>query len=74
MFDPTRIGREAPGVHNMIWNTIQKCSMDVRKALVSHIIISGGCTIFNSSSLFKKSFKTNRVSTRLNPNILDVFD
>jgi len=46
LFDPTKIGREAPGVHTLIWDTCMKCSVDVRKKLLQNIIISGGTTCF----------------------------
>ncbi|XP_063799408.1 actin-related protein T2 [Pseudophryne corroboree] len=46
LFSPCNIGVEAPGLHKMIFNSIQKCDRDVRGALYSNIILSGGSTLF----------------------------
>lgn len=46
LFVPANIGVEAPGVHKMIFNSIMKCDIDVRRNLYCNILLSGGSTLF----------------------------
>ncbi|XP_071106290.1 actin, cytoplasmic-like [Haliotis cracherodii] len=46
LFQPALIGMETPGVHEYIYNSIQKCDVDIRKDLYCNIVISGGSTMF----------------------------
>lgn len=46
LFLPTNIGVEAPGIHRMVFNSIMKCDIDVRKDLYGNILLSGGSTLF----------------------------
>ena len=42
LFSPSLIGREEPGISQMIFNTIMKCDIDVRKELYANVVLSGG--------------------------------
>jgi actin-related protein len=43
-FDPTLIElKENLGIHQLIFQAIQKCEIDLRSGLYQHIILSGGC-------------------------------
>jgi actin, other eukaryote len=42
LFTPSMIGREQAGISHMIYDTIMKCDMDVRKELYGNIVLSGG--------------------------------
>ncbi|KAL6977362.1 Actin-97 [Sarracenia purpurea var. burkii] len=46
LFQPSMIGMEAAGIHEITYNSIMKCDVDIRKDLYSHIILSGGSTMF----------------------------
>ncbi|XP_053561869.1 uncharacterized protein LOC128652900 isoform X1 [Bombina bombina] len=46
MFTPANIGLETPGVHKMIFNSIMKCGIDIRKDLYGNVLLSGGSTLF----------------------------
>ncbi|XP_067671470.1 actin-5-like [Haliotis asinina] len=46
LFQPALVGMETPGVHEYIYNSIQKCDVDIRKDLYCNIVISGGSTMF----------------------------
>jgi len=46
LFKPAHIGLEAPGFHEMTYNSIQKCDIDVRRDLFSNIVLSGGTTMY----------------------------
>ncbi|KAL6977358.1 actin [Sarracenia purpurea var. burkii] len=37
---------EAAGIHETTYNSIMKCDVDIRKDLYSHIVLSGGSTMF----------------------------
>jgi actin, other eukaryote len=46
LFKPSLIGKEASGVHELTFNSISKCEIDVRKDLYSNIVMSGGTTMY----------------------------
>ena len=45
LFQPALIGRDAPGVHEFTFQTIQKCGLDIRRDLFSNVVLSGGTTL-----------------------------
>lgn len=47
LFKPHLVGLEAAGVHELTFNSINKCDIDIRRDLYSNIIVSGGNTLFN---------------------------
>ena len=40
------MGRELPGFHEISYNSILKCDVDIRKDLYSNIVMSGGTTMY----------------------------
>lgn len=47
LFQPALIGKEdVVGIHEMTYDSIMKCDIDIRKDLYGHIILSGGSTMF----------------------------
>ncbi|TVU43985.1 hypothetical protein EJB05_03407, partial [Eragrostis curvula] len=46
LFQPSLIGKEAPGIHETTYNSIMKCDVDIRKDLYGNIVLSGGTTMF----------------------------
>ncbi|XP_042065861.1 actin-11-like [Salvia splendens] len=47
LFQPSLIGKEdVVGIHEMTYDSIMKCDIDMRKDLYGHIILSGGSTMF----------------------------
>ncbi len=40
------IGMEAAGIHEMTYNSIGKCDIDIRKDIYENIVLSGGSTMF----------------------------
>jgi actin-related protein len=46
LFRPSLVGREAAGIHEITYNSIMKCDVDVRKDLYANIILSGGTSMF----------------------------
>merc|ERR1711991_994012 len=46
LFQPGMIGKEASGIHDCTFQTIQACDIDIRSELYSNIVLSGGTTMF----------------------------
>jgi actin beta/gamma 1 len=46
LFCPSFLGKECGGVHDMVFQTIMKCDVDIRKDLYSNIVVAGGCSMF----------------------------
>ena len=40
------LGLEASGIHEMTYNSIMKCDVDIRKDLYANVVISGGTTMY----------------------------
>jgi len=47
LFKPSLIGKESEGVHRLVYDSIMKCDVDIRKDLYGNIVLSGGSTMFN---------------------------
>ena len=47
LFQPGFIGKEAPGIHDTMFQTIMDCDVDIRKDLYENIVLSGGTTMFS---------------------------
>lgn len=58
MFDPSRLGVEAPGIHELIHNAILKSDESIQNELFANIVLAGGNTLFNGFA--------DRVSGELN--------
>ena len=46
MFDPFLIQSELPGIHAIVYESINSCPFDVRKELYKNIVLSGATTMF----------------------------
>jgi actin len=46
LFKPEIRGHEFPGIHEVVYNSITACDVDIRKDLYSNIVLSGGTTMF----------------------------
>ena len=42
----TVLGREDAGVHEMIFNSVMACDIDIRKEMYNSIVVSGGTTMY----------------------------
>lgn len=50
LFQPSLAGVEGPGIHQLTYESIMKCDMDLRKDLYQNIVLSGGTTMYNGLS------------------------
>jgi len=46
LFQPSFLGKEEAGVHELTYNSIMKCDIDIRKDLYQNVVCSGGSTMF----------------------------
>ena len=46
MFEPSLIDKGTEGIHKIIFNSIMKCDVDIRKDLYANIVLAGGNTMF----------------------------
>lgn len=46
LFTPGVAGKESAGISELVYESIMKCPMDIRKELLGHIMLSGGNTMF----------------------------
>ncbi|KAK7268585.1 hypothetical protein RIF29_21286 [Crotalaria pallida] len=45
LFQPSIIGMEAGGIHEMAYNFVMKCNISIRRDLYHNIVLSGGSTM-----------------------------
>ncbi|KAJ1548482.1 Actin-1 [Nowakowskiella sp. JEL0078] len=46
LFKPSSLGMESQGIHQLTYDSIGKCDIDIRKELFGNIILSGGTTMY----------------------------
>jgi len=46
LFQPSFLGLESSGIHELTYNSIMKCDVDIRKDLYQNVVLSGGTTMF----------------------------
>jgi actin-related protein len=46
LFQPSFFGMERSGVHEMTYNSIMKCDVDIRKDLYGNVVLAGASTLF----------------------------
>merc|ERR1739845_290066 len=49
LFQPSFIGKESMGIHEITFQSIQKCDIDIRRDLYANIVLSGGTTMFHGT-------------------------
>ncbi|KAA8523346.1 hypothetical protein F0562_009769 [Nyssa sinensis] len=42
LFDPSRVGMESGGIHEIVQKSIRKCDMDIRREMSANVVLSGG--------------------------------
>jgi len=46
LFQPTKVGLEDDGIHKLVYTSIMKCDVDIRKDLYANTVLSGGSTMY----------------------------
>ncbi|KAG9093355.1 actin [Ceratobasidium sp. 370] len=46
LFQPSFLGKESAGIHDLTFNSIMKCDLDVRRDLFGNVVLSGGTTMY----------------------------
>jgi len=57
LFQPSLVGRDALGLHELAFASIQRCDVDVRRELYANLILSGGSTVGRAHSGSMKSVR-----------------
>jgi len=66
LFNPKEIGREADGIHKLIYNSIMACDNDLYRDLCANILLVGGTTMLEGlPERLEKEMKTLAPSTRI---------
>ena len=50
LFQPSFVGKRASGLHDMTFQSITKCDVDIRKDLYSNVVLSGSPPMFTGFS------------------------
>lgn len=45
LFKPALIGLEEPGIHDMLYKSIRRCDIDIRRDLCANIVTTGGTSM-----------------------------
>jgi len=48
LFTPYLIGNQQEGIHQLCYNSIQKCDIDIRSDLYGNLVLSGGSSTFKN--------------------------
>jgi len=67
LFQPGLIGLEQDGIHQLTYQSIMKCDVDIRKDLYGNIVLSGGTTMFDGIA-----DRINKEVTALAPSSIQV--
>lgn len=71
LFRPSLIGlEEAPGFPEMIFQSINKCDIDVRRELYGNIVLSGGSTMFRNLPERLSKEITNMAPSSIKPKVV----
>eukprot|EP00483_Globobulimina_turgida_P002122 UN02124 len=47
LFAPETIGHEEQGIHHLLYSSVMKCDVDIRKDLYGNVVLSGGSSCFS---------------------------
>ena len=70
LFNPSLIGLESRGIHELIFNSIMKCDLDIRKDLFGSVVLSGGSTMINGMAERVEKELRNLVPPSINVKII----
>lgn len=45
LFQPDHVGKEAPSIHEIVYQSILKCDIDIRRDMYQNVVLSGGTTM-----------------------------
>ncbi|KAH3687620.1 hypothetical protein WICPIJ_001430 [Wickerhamomyces pijperi] len=67
LFNPQLIGVESQGIHEVLYNSIQRCDLDLRTKLNQNVLLSGGVTLTKGfgDRLINESKKLNGKGVKL---------
>jgi actin-related protein len=66
LFQPSFIGMESAGIHELLYNSIMKCDTDIKISILSKVVLSGGSTMFPGLAERMKCELDNLVPSTMN--------
>jgi len=45
LFQPSLMGKEIPGIHELVYQSVERCDLNIRRTLYSTIIVGGGSSM-----------------------------
>lgn len=79
LFCPSFLGREGAGIHEIIYNSIMKCDIEIRRELYGNVVLSGGSTMFPGIAdryadfqLFSNSSRIQKELVNLAPSTIKI--
>ena len=46
LFQPSFLGMESAGMHEVLYNSVMKCDLDIRRDMYQNVVLSGGSTMY----------------------------
>jgi actin-related protein len=71
LFQPSFLGLETTGIHEIVYNSIMKCDFDIQKNLCGNVLLSGGTTMFPGFAERMKKELTTMAPASNKINIID---
>ena len=66
LFQPSLIGMDSKGIHELVYESIMKCDTDKQQALLANIVLIGAGTMFNKFESRMNKEMTELASTPIN--------
>lgn len=70
LFQPSLVGLEMPGIHELIYQAINKVDLSARKTLMLNILLCGGSTLFPGFADRLHKELTSMAPSTLKPRII----
>ena len=72
LFNPSLLNMEETGIDKLVYDSISKCDIDLRRELFNNVVLSGGTTLFNNLDIRLKSELENIVPKSVNIKIISL--
>ncbi|MDB6141350.1 MAG: actin, non-muscle 6 [Pseudomonas sp.] len=70
LLQPSLLGKDLRGIHELVYESIMKCDIDIRQELFNNIILSGGSTMFGGFADRLKKELVKLVPPSMNVNVI----
>ena len=56
---------ESCGIHEILYNSVMKCDIDIRKDMFNNVVLSGGSSMFPGTSVFFQDKQMRHVMRKM---------